>query len=87
MADLSVDLVASDRKVWSGSAQSVSAPSVDGQIGIMADHTPLLAVMKPGTVRVVASDGTKMEANVSSGFISVDNNLVTVVADEITPVA
>jgi len=87
MAELSVDLVASDRKVWSGSAQSVSAPSAEGQIGILADHTPLLAVMKPGTVRVTAADGSTVEATVSSGFISVDNNLVTVVADEITPVA
>jgi F-type H+-transporting ATPase subunit epsilon len=87
MAELSVDLVAADRKVWSGSAKSVSAPSVEGQIGILPDHTPLLAVLQPGTVRVVSSDGSAMEATCSAGFISVDANLVTVVCDEITPVS
>ena len=86
MAGLSVDLVSSDRKVWSGTAQSVSAPSVNGDIGVMAGHTPLLAVLKPGTVHVVASDGSDLKAEVNGGFMSVDNNLVTVVADEITQV-
>ncbi|MCL2594951.1 MAG: F0F1 ATP synthase subunit epsilon [Promicromonosporaceae bacterium] len=84
MAALSVDLVATDRRVWSGVAQSVSAPSINGQIGILPGHTPLLAVMRAGTVKVVAGDGTIFEAKVSGGFLSVDDNLVTVVADEIT---
>jgi F-type H+-transporting ATPase subunit epsilon len=86
MAELSVDLVATDRKVWSGMARQVSAPSVDGQIGILAGHTPILAVLRPGTVRVTASDGPALEVHVSGGFVSVDDNLVTVVADDITAI-
>ncbi|MCL1869406.1 MAG: F0F1 ATP synthase subunit epsilon [Promicromonosporaceae bacterium] len=86
MAELSVDLVATDRKVWSGIARQVSAPSVDGQIGVLPGHTPILAVLRPGTVRVVTSDGAApFEVHVTGGFVSVDDNLVTVVADEITP--
>ncbi|GAB2472762.1 F0F1 ATP synthase subunit epsilon [Xylanimonas ulmi] len=84
MAELSVDLVATDRKVWSGIARQVSAPSVDGQIGILAGHTPILAVLRPGTVRVTADEGPVFEVHVTGGFVSVDDNLVTVVADEIT---
>jgi F-type H+-transporting ATPase subunit epsilon len=87
VAELSVDLVAADRKVWSGSARQVSAPSVDGQVGIMPGHTPLLAVMRAGTVSVSTGDGVAFEAHVSGGFVSVDDNLVTVVADDITPLA
>jgi len=83
MAQLNVDLVAADRKVWSGVASSVSAPSIDGQIGILPGHTPLLAVMKAGSVRVVGGDGKLFEARVSGGFLSVDDGLVTVVADKI----
>jgi len=84
VAELSVDLVATDRKVWSGAAVSVSAPSVDGQIGILANHSPLLAVLRPGTITVRTSSGTAVEAEVSGGFVSVDDNLVTLVVDEIT---
>ena len=82
MAELSVDLVATDRKVWSGTARSVSAPSIDGQIGILSGHTPLLAVLRPGTVRVTATGGAPFEVHVTGGYVSVDDNLVTVVADE-----
>ncbi|GAA1862158.1 F0F1 ATP synthase subunit epsilon [Myceligenerans crystallogenes] len=84
MAELSVDLVATDRKVWSGVAKEVSAPSVDGQIGILANHTPLLAVLRPGKITVRTATGTAVEADVTGGFVSVDENLVTIVVDEIT---
>jgi F-type H+-transporting ATPase subunit epsilon len=86
MAGLNVDLVSTDRKVWSGIAHAVSAPSVDGQIGILSGHTPILAVLRPGTVRVTTDDAEPFEVHVTGGFVSVDDNLVTVVADEITPV-
>jgi len=85
MGELSVALVATDRKFWSGTARSVSAPSVDGQIGILSGHTPLLAVLRPGTVRITATGAAPFEVHVTGGYVSVDDNLVTVVADEITP--
>ena len=116
MADssvISVDLVSQERKVWAGSARSISAPSVNGQIGIWAGHTPLVAVLRAGRVAVVATDGATLNFDVSkavnspssseqklaglrsgepdvdnaAGFLSVDDNLITVVADVITPVA
>jgi F-type H+-transporting ATPase subunit epsilon len=83
MAELNVDLVAADRKVWSGTAREVSAPSADGQIGILAGHTPLLAVLRPGTVKVSTAEGVAVEARVTGGFVSVDDDLVTIVVDDI----
>ncbi|GAB2466219.1 hypothetical protein GCM10027063_03890 [Promicromonospora xylanilytica] len=84
MAELSVDLVSRDRKVWSGTATQVSAPSADGQIGILANHTPLLAVLRAGAIKVDTASGPAVEAQVTGGFVSVDNNLVTLVVDEIS---
>ena len=108
MSNISVDLVSQERKVWAGSARSISAPSVDGQIGILAGHTPLMAVLQPGRVTVVAAEGATYHFEISKavnapnleaitgamsgepeidnsvGFLSVDGNLVTVVADVIT---
>jgi F-type H+-transporting ATPase subunit epsilon len=86
VAQLNVDLVAADRKIWSGRAQRVSAPAADGEIGILADHSPLLAVLREGSVRIVAADAENLELHVSGGFISVDSNQVTIVADSVESV-
>lgn len=81
MAQLEVDLVAADRKVWSGAAKQVSAPAADGEIGILAGHTPLLSVLRGGTVRVTAVDGNDVTVGISGGFLSVDSDAVTIVVD------
>lgn len=81
MAQLEVDLVAADRKVWSGAAKQVSAPAADGEIGILAGHTPLLSVLRDGTVRVTAVDGADVTVGISGGFLSVDSDAVTIVVD------
>ena len=81
MAFLEVELVASDRIVWSGEATQVSAPAADGDIGILAGHAPLLSVLRAGTVRIHGMDGGVLSARVDAGFLSVDANQVTVVVD------
>ncbi|HEY8721324.1 F0F1 ATP synthase subunit epsilon [Pengzhenrongella sp.] len=84
MAVLNVELVAADRKVWSGEASSVIAPSTEGEIGILPGHEPLLAVLREGQVRVTPVTGEKFEGTVDGGFLSVDSNRVTIVADSVT---
>lgn len=79
MAHLEVDVVAADRRVWRGDARMVSAPAADGDIGILPGHTPLLAILKAGDVRVTATDGTTVTLSVDEGFLSVDGDVVTVV--------
>ena len=81
MANLEVDLVAADRKVWSGEASMISAPAADGDIGILPGHAPVLAVLRAGTVRITAVDGGSHVVQVDAGFLSVDDNQVTVVVD------
>lgn len=81
MANLEVDLVAADRTVWSGEARMVSAPAADGDIGILAGHAPLLSVLRAGTVRIHGTDGDVLTAQVDAGFLSVDDNQVTLVVD------
>ncbi len=88
MAQLEVDLVAAHGKVWSGAARLVSAPAADGDIGILAGHTPILSVLRPGTVRVIpAGGGTPLAWHVEGGFLSVDSDQVTVVVDAVSEAA
>ncbi|WP_136518882.1 MULTISPECIES: F0F1 ATP synthase subunit epsilon [Cellulomonas] len=85
MAQLEVDLVAADGKIWSGAARQVSAPAADGDIGILAGHTPILSVLRPGPVRVTPADGgAALQWYVDGGFLSVDSDQVTVVVDAVT---
>ncbi len=80
---LHVELVAADRLVWSGEATMVSARTVEGDIGILADHSPVLSVMYGGAVEITDPSGSSVKAAVSDGFISVANNRVSILADPI----
>jgi F-type H+-transporting ATPase subunit epsilon len=83
MADLEVDLVADDGTIWSGQARQVSAPAADGEIGILAGHTPVLTILRRGELRVKSSDGEVLRWTVEGGFLSVDSDQVTVVVDSV----
>ena len=80
MAVLTVSVVAADHEVWSGEASMVVARTVEGQIGILPGHEPLLAILAQGEVRVTLNGGESITANADDGFLSVENNTVTIVA-------
>lgn len=80
---LKVELVAADREVWSGDADRVIATTTDGDIGILTGHAPLLAVLAEGVVRI-SGEGSDVVATVDGGFLSVDHDRVTVVAETAT---
>jgi len=78
---LQVELVGADSRVWSGTASMVVARSVDGEIGVLSGHAPLLAVLAAGEVRITAADGSTVMAETDGGFLSVEHDRVTVVSD------
>jgi F-type H+-transporting ATPase subunit epsilon len=77
---LHVDLVSADQAVWSGEAKMVIAKTVEGEIGLLAGHEPLLAILAEGEVRITLPEGERILANAQDGFLSVENNTVTIVA-------
>ncbi|MFD4405683.1 F0F1 ATP synthase subunit epsilon [Nocardia sp. NPDC058499] len=82
MADMSVDLVAVERRLWSGRANFVSAQTTEGQIGIMPGHEPLLGqLIEGGTVTIVDTEGNRVVAAVHGGFFSVTADTVRVLAE------
>ncbi len=80
MAELTVSIVSADHEVWSGKAKQIIARTIIGEIGILAGHEPVLAILGTGEVRVTTSEGSVITATADDGFLSVDNNVVTVVA-------
>ena len=80
MAELKVSVVSADQEVWSGEAKQIIARTTEGEIGILAGHEPLLAILGAGEVRVTLVEGSVITANAEDGFLSVEHDTVTIVA-------
>jgi F-type H+-transporting ATPase subunit epsilon len=78
--ELQVSVVSADREVWSGTAKQVVARTTVGQIGLLAGHEPVLGVLASGEVRITTTDGEVVTAKAEEGFLSMQNNVVTIVA-------
>jgi F-type H+-transporting ATPase subunit epsilon len=83
LSQLNVELVAADRKVWEGEASQISARTVEGEMGILPGHTPLLGILVTGEVRIHSKAGQVHTASIDSGFLSVDHDRVTIVAEAV----
>ena len=82
MADMHVELVAVERRLWSGEANFVLARTTVGDIGVLPGHEPTLAQMEEaGVVRIDATDGTRLTVAVHGGFLSITPEGVTVLAE------
>lgn len=77
---LTVSVVSADAEIYHGEAEMVIAKTVEGEIGLRTGHQPLLAVLATGQVRITQLDGKKVIADAEEGFISLDNDVVTIVA-------
>ena len=84
MADaLTVELVAADRTVWSGEATMVKAKTVDGDIGVLRGHAPVLSVLSEAIVEITAEGGHTVFAVTDGGFLSVANDRVSILAERV----
>ena len=77
---LNVKYVATDGLVSQGDALSVLVRTVEGDIGILAGHEPLMAVLVPHGAEVVTADGVRHVIAIDSGFLSVFANHVSVLS-------
>ena len=80
MATMRLEIVSAERVVYSEDVDILVAPGIDGELGILPRHAPLLTVLRPGEIRVV-KDGQESYIAVSGGFMEVLGNKVTILAD------
>jgi len=82
VAEMSVELVAVERPVWSGHATSVFAQTTVGELGVLPGHTPLLGeLVEGGIVKITTTDNEVVTAAVFGGFLSVTGDRVSVLAE------
>ena len=81
MADLTLTVVSPEREVLREEGVTlVLVPSIDGQLGILPRHAPLITQLAPGTLEI--RRGTESQHfSITGGFLEVMDNTVTVLAD------
>ena len=81
-ATIHVDVVSAEDQIYSGEAEFVVLPGVEGELGIYPRHTPLFTQIKPGAVRIKVPGQAQEEfVFVAGGFLEVQPTVVTVLAD------
>lgn len=82
MAELNVDIVAVERKIWSGKASFVFTRTTSGEIGILPRHIPVLAqLVSDAMVRVEREGEDDLRIAVDGGYLSVTEAGVTILAE------
>jgi F-type H+-transporting ATPase subunit epsilon len=77
-----VEVVAVDHKVFLGQAVSLVAPAVDGYVGVLRGHAPLVAALATGILTITPAEKRPViEVAVSGGFMDVTPDRVTILAD------
>ena len=82
MATLQVELVAVERKIWSGEARMVIARTTEGELGILPGHAPLLGQLaEGGVVTIRGAEGEDLVVAAHGGFVSVTERGVSILAE------
>ena len=76
-----VDVVSPEATIYSGLATIVIARTIEGELGIMADHEPLMGAIATGPVEIESDSGQRTTIGVQGGFIQVLDNQVTLITD------
>ncbi len=74
-------IVTAEQTIYEGDIEMLVAPAVDGEIGILTNHHPLVTKLGPGGMRVVKPDKSEEILFVSGGYLEVNNNKATILAD------
>src|SRR5215813_13869938 len=84
MATFHFDLVSPEHLVFSGEVEHVVVPGTEGEFGVLAGHAPLIAMLRPGILKILGAD--EQHFMVFGGFAEVNPDGLTVLADRAAPV-
>lgn len=80
MATMSLEIITAEQQIYGDEVEMVVAPGVDGQLGILPHHAPLMTMLQPGEI-LIRKDGADTFMVVTGGFMEVLGNKVIILAD------
>ena len=83
METFRVHILAADKNFYEGACVSLTVPTSDGEQGILACHSDMIAAIRPGMLRFQIPDGPVQLAAVSSGMVKIEKNEVLVLVDSV----
>lgn len=78
---MKVEIITPDVSLFNGEAKAVSMPGIDGDLGILDNHAPLITALKAGDVKVTTDDGKDQLFTLKGGTAEVLNNKVLILAE------
>ena len=80
MAGIRIDIVTAEREVFSGEADVLVAPGIEGELAVLRRHAPLLTQLQPGEV-TIRSEGEEISMVLTGGFLEVLGDRIVILAD------
>jgi F-type H+-transporting ATPase subunit epsilon len=77
---MQVEIITPEKSLFAGNADSLIVPAVDGELGILNDHAPMVAALKKGDIRLTHNGKTDTFV-VTGGVLEVKKNKVIVLAE------
>lgn len=78
---MQLDIISPDEELFSGEVKYVGVPGIDGSLGILNNHAPLITTMDSGEVLIRMEDGNEETFPVKGGVVEVMNNKVIILAE------
>jgi F-type H+-transporting ATPase subunit epsilon len=78
---MQLDIITPDSNLFSGEVISITLPGIDGELGILNSHAPLITALKKGSIKVIKDGGKTESFNTNGGVVEVLNNKVIVLAE------
>ena len=79
-----LDILTPEQTIFSGEAESVTIPGMEGSFQVLNNHAPIIAALKTGTIKVKAHN-QESRYQVNSGIVEVLKNKVTVLVEGVNP--
>ena len=80
MATMQLEIITAEQQVFGDEVEMVIAPGIEGQLGILPHHAPLMTALQPGEI-LIRKEGEDTYLAVTGGFMEVMGNRVTILAD------
>ena len=77
---LDIEIVTAEKTIFSGQASLIQIPGIEGELGILPSHAPIITELDPGEV-LIKNEKEVLSLVLSGGFVEVFNDKVTILAD------
>jgi F-type H+-transporting ATPase subunit epsilon len=76
-----IDIITPDNTLYTGDGKAVTVPGIDGSLGILENHAPLITALKKGQVKVTTREGVEKFFEINGGVAEVLKNKVIILAE------